>query len=154
MSERLYQPVDWTDYSADSNVLTKEKEKREAFTAPIFILDPVSRDTVKQNSQTIQTLQTDFNSTHKQLMNKYTDLSNNTDLYLSQRKYLQDNNDKYHFDDSPDPNIIFIGGESKDIKHAIQADINELKLYQNSIYITTAIACATLLIGTIMMTKK
>ena len=154
MNEKSYQVIDWNDYSPDSKVLLKEKEKREAFTAPDFIINPVTQQSVDKNEKTIQELQTGFVSTHKTLLNNYTDLSNNVSAYLSQRNYLHENNDKYHYDDSPDPNILFRPEESKDIKSAIQADINEMKLYQNSIYITTAIACATLLIGTILMTKK
>ena len=79
------------------------------------------------------------------------DLSNNITGYVSKTDYLQMNNSKYHYNDQQDPNVIMRPEESKDIKTAIQHDINEMKLYQNSIYISSIIAGATILIAAIII---
>jgi hypothetical protein len=60
----------------------------------------------------------------------------------------------YHYDDKLDSQTIVGYNAPKDIKSAINNDVNELKLYQNSIYITGIIACATLLISAILISKK
>ena len=132
---------------------------REGLTMPpdlsnTFLLKPVSRTSIDNNYQMINALYSGFNTSQTQLIQNYKDISNNVQTYLSKRDYLQDNNAKYHYDDMDDPNVILRPEESKDIKTAIKNDILEMRLYQNSIYITTAIACATLIIGTLILTKK
>jgi len=132
---------------------------REGLTMPpdlsnTFLLKPVSRTSIDNNYQMINALYSGFNTSQTQLIQNYKDISNNVQTYLSKRDYLQENNAKYHYDDMEDPNVILRPEESKDIKTAIKNDILEMRLYQNSIYITTAIACATLIIGTLILTKK
>jgi subtilase family serine protease len=132
---------------------------REGLTMPpdlsnTFLLKPVSRTSIDNNYQMINALYSGFNTSQTQLINNYKDISNNVHTYLSKRDYLQENNAKYHYDDMDDPNVILRPEESKDIKTAIKNDILEMRLYQNSIYITTAIACVTLIIGTLILTKK
>jgi hypothetical protein len=84
----------------------------------------------------------------------YIDISNNISSYTDTATILNANNDIYHYSDKQDPNTIIGYNAPKDIKSAINNDINELKLYQNSIYITGLIACATLLISAIFISKK
>lgn len=156
--------MDYGDYGRTNVSLTEEMEKRlpytllrnsnvEAFTNiyPIFQTD-VSN--IPQNIEVIQNIQNDLIQTQDILLNTYTDLSNNIDIYNSKTKFLQKNNDKYHYNDLQDPNVILKPEESMDIKTAIIHDVNALKLYQNSMYITTAIAAATFLIAAIILTKK
>lgn len=148
-------PLNFAPFSGGLN----ETAKKEGFTEPSdlsnnFIAYPVTKSSIDKNYNTINALYTGFNTSQDELLQNYKDLSNNVSAYLSERKFLQKNNDKYHYDDTQDPNVIIRPEESKDIKAAINNDITEMKLYQNSIYITTAIACATLLIGTIMIGKK
>jgi hypothetical protein len=73
---------------------------------------------------------------------------------MSERDKLHSNNDKYHYDDIQDPNILIHPEESKDIKTGLMNDVNEMKLYQNSIYISTAIAGATFLIAALILSKN
>jgi hypothetical protein len=84
----------------------------------------------------------------------YIDISNNIGAYNTTAGILTKNNNIYHYSDQQDPNTIIGYNAPKDIKTAINNDINELKLYQNSIYITGVIACATLLLAAILVSKK
>jgi hypothetical protein len=67
--------------------------------------------------------------------------------------FLYNNNEKYKYWGRDDPNVIINPEESQDIRAVLQKDVTEMRLYHNSIYITTAIACATLLIGSIIISK-
>jgi hypothetical protein len=102
---------------------------------------------VHEGLTTIPDAYTDFS-------NKYMDISNNFGKYNSIVLDLSNNNNIYHYNDKIDANILFENNKSKDIKTAINNDINEIQLYQNSIYITGIIACATLLLASIIISKK
>lgn len=156
--------MNYQDYGKTSVSLTEEMERRlpytilrepckESFTNvyPSFSKD-ISN--IPQNMEINKNIQADLIRTQDALLNTYTDLSNNIDIYNSKTKFLQANNDIYHYNDVQDPNVIFKPEESTDIKTAILHDVNEIKLYQNSMYITTAIAAATFLIAAIILTKK
>ena len=93
-------------------------------------------------------------STVKQIYQNYLDISNNIDKYSSTANYLSNNNNIYHYNDEEDPNTLFNYNRPKDIHTAMKDDIAELQLYQNSIYITGIIACGTLLISAILISKK
>ena len=134
----IYQTVDWTDI-------------RENYTPMTFNTDP---NAVPQNVATIQQMQRDFNKTGAQLQQNYSLLTTDINKNKASRNYLQQHNSKYHYDDIQDPNVILRPEESKDIKVAIQQDIQQLKLYQNSIYMVSVIAGATLLIATIILVKQ
>lgn len=108
---------------------------------------PINTFSIYEGLTTIPNTYTDFSA-------NYTDISNNFGNYDNNVNYLKVNNDKYHYDDKIDANIIFENNKSKDINSAINNDINEIQLYQNSIYITGIIACATLLIASIIISKK
>jgi hypothetical protein len=136
-----YQTVDWNK----EMVLIKEN-----YTPMTFNTDS---DAVPQNVATIQQMNTDYNKTGAQLQTNYKTLSTDVDKNKSSRKYLHDNNSKYHYSDIQDPNVILRPEESNDIKVAIQRDIQDMKLYQNSIYMVSMIAGATLLIATIILVK-
>jgi hypothetical protein len=118
---------------------------------PFQLGNQVSPENLQKNDKLIKTIQSDFSQTHSILLNNMKDLSNNITGYVSKTDYLQMNNSKYHYNDQQDPNVIMRPEESKDIKTAIQHDINEMKLYQNSIYISSIIAGATILIATIII---
>ena len=115
-----------------------------------FKTDP---NAVQQNIATIQQMQTELNKTNVELQNNYKTLTTDVNKNKIDRLYLQKNNSKYHYNDVQDPNVILRPEESKDIKVAIQKDIQHMKLYQNSIYMVSAIAGATLLVATIILVK-
>jgi hypothetical protein len=136
--QRVYQTVDWNKI-------------QENYTPMTFNTDPTA---VPQNVATIQQMQKDLNQTSAQLQRNYSLLTTGVNTNISNRQYLQKNNSKYHYNDIQDPNVILRPQESKDIKVAIQQDIQQMKLYQNSIYMVSAIAGATLIIATIILVKK
>jgi hypothetical protein len=136
--QRVYQTVDWNKI-------------QENYTPMTFNTDPTA---VPQNVATIQQMQKDLNQTSAQLQRNYSLLTTGVKTNISNRQYLQKNNSKYHYNDIQDPNVILRPQESKDIKVAIQQDIQQMKLYQNSIYMVSAIAGATLIIATIILVKK
>ena len=123
---------------------------QENYTPMTFKTDP---NAVAQNVATIQMMQQDLNTTSSQIQKNYSTLTTDVNKNISGRQYLQKNNSKYHYNDVQDPNVILRPEESKDIKVAIQHDIQQMKLYQNSIYMVSTIAGATLLIATIILVK-
>lgn len=108
------------------------------------------RQNIRINNALEKNLYANMNKEYK----NYIDISNNIGKYSATANYLSENNNVYHYDDIQDPNTIIGYNEPKDIKTAINKDINEMMLYQNSIYITGVIACTTLLIAAIMISKK
>lgn len=111
-------------------------------------------DGIAQNISTIQQMQAELNTTGAKLQKNYSDLKEEEGKYRADVKFLKANNAKYHYDDIQDPNIILRPEESKDIKVAIQEDIQHLKLYQNSIYMVSVVAGATLLISALLLIKR
>jgi FtsZ-binding cell division protein ZapB len=107
-------------------------------------------ETVNTNTE----LKTSIKELEDEKRQNYLDLSNNIQKYASTVDFLSENNDKYHYDDKQDPTVIIGYREPKDINSAIKKDIHQLTIYQNSIYITGVIACASLIIGAILIAKK
>lgn len=126
-------------------------ESTSSPTNPNFYYDNSKIDT---NIVSIQEIQSKYTKIQSNLLDNHKDISKSIGNYESNVDVLKNNNNKYHYDDKQDPNVILHPEESKDINYAILRDVNEIKLYQNSVYITTSIAIATLLIGTIILTKK
>jgi len=126
-------------------------EYRENFESPSFQTD---QNQTNQNIANIQSIQSNIKDTQQKLIQNYPILSTDIATNESKRQDLQKNNPKYHYTDRQDPNIILRPEESKDIQVAIQQDIQQMKLYQNSIYVTGAIAGATLLIAAIIFVKQ
>jgi hypothetical protein len=147
-----YQTVHWADYTSKDLVSNemRKREFRENYTPMTFNTD---QNAVEENVATIHQMHTDLNKTSGELQKNYKSLTRVVNRNINARKYLQKNNSKYHYDDTQDPNVILRPEESKDIKVAIQQDIQHMKLYQNSIYMVSAIAGATLLIATIILVK-
>jgi hypothetical protein len=112
-----------------------------------------SFDNVSKNIATIQMIQKENVDTKNQIVSNYSELSENVDGLVKKIKYLDMNNEKYNYSNEEDPNVILRPEESKDIRTALQNDVTEMKLYQNSMYVTTSIACATLLIAAIVISK-
>jgi hypothetical protein len=125
----------------------------EGFTT-FSIYEGIDRSTVQQNIDRQNNLLQSIQSNNEKKSKNYLDISNNIGAYNTTANILSTNNEIYHYTDNQDPNTIFGYNAPKDIKSAINNDINELKLYQNSIYITGVIACATLLIAAIFISKK
>ena len=177
-----YKRIDWKDYEGQPEVILKELNKRRVYRPDLqYALDsemkngkeglsnpavpavpavPVQSfnsipdiNSIHQNITTIQELQQNNEVLGQEILTKYEDLSNNVVGVLDKREYLLKNNEKYHYWGKDDPNVILRPEESKDIRMALQNDVNDMKLYQNSIYISTAIACATLLIAAIIISK-
>jgi hypothetical protein len=118
------------------------------------IYEGIDTSTVQQNIYINKYLGQNIQANQTKQYQNYIDISNNIGSYDDTVDILERNNIKYHYNDEQDPNTIIGYNEPKDISYAINNDINELKLYQNSIYITGVIACATLLISAIMISKK
>ena len=118
------------------------------------IYEGIDTSTVQQNIYINKYLVQNIQANQTKQYQNYIDISNNIGSYDDTVDILERNNIKYHYNDEQDPNTIIGYNEPKDISYAINNDINELKLYQNSIYITGVIACATLLISAIMISKK
>jgi hypothetical protein len=169
---RDYAKVNWNDYDQKDNIFSNEMKKRipylETFisvpsetpsgtqpsvgqTYPPFYTNPKK---IPKNIDTINEIQTDLLETQDQISNNYIDLSQNIGTYLSHTQYLSKNNDKYHYSDDQDPNVIIGHIEPKDLKTGLINDINEMKLYENAIYVTSVIAGATFLIAAIILSKK
>jgi hypothetical protein len=103
----------------------------------------------------IDDLYTKMDSNINVFISQYTDISNNIVNYKNNQAQLASNNQKYHYDDKPDSiDLLNMHPKGKDIYMVVNSDINQLKLYQNSIYVTGVIACATLLIAAIFIGRK
>jgi hypothetical protein len=87
------------------------------------------------------------------LQKNYSELKSEEEKYKADVNFLRANNVKYHYDDIQDPNIILRPEESKDIKVAIQEDIQHLSLYQHSIRMVSIVTGATLLISALILFK-
>ena len=118
------------------------------------LYEGINSTTVQQNINDQKNLAQSIQTNNSNISKNYIDISNNIGAYNTTANYLSANNNIYHYSDQQDPNTIIGYNAPKDIKTAINNDINELKLYQNSIYITGVIACATLLLTAILVSKK
>jgi hypothetical protein len=118
------------------------------------IYEGIDTVTVQQNINDQKNLAQIIQTNNSKISQNYIDISNNIGAYNTTAGILTKNNNIYHYSDQQDPNTIIGYNAPKDIKTAINNDINELKLYQNSIYITGVIACATLLLAAILVSKK
>lgn len=105
---------------------------------------------IQQNTNLVNSIK----NNNLDFSNNYLDISNNITSYYNTQTQLIGDNNKYHYNNIDDVSTLLGYKEPKDIKTAINNDINEIKLYQNTIYITGIIACTTLLIASIMITKK
>lgn len=108
---------------------------------------------IAQNISTIQQMQTDLTTSGAKLQKNYSELKSEEEKYKADVNFLRANNVKYHYDDTQDPNIILRPEESKDIKVAIQEDIQHLSLYQHSIRMVSIVTGATLLISALILFK-
>jgi hypothetical protein len=121
-----------------------DKNHTETFVSAIQVQDTVN--TVKNLEGSITRIDISANTNFK-------DISNNLGVYKNMATYLEQKNDVYHYNDKQDPMILLAQNPPKDIRYVINEDINKIKLYQNTIYISGAIACATALLAVILLTK-
>jgi len=121
-----------------------DKNHTETFVSSIQVQDSVN--TVKNLEGSITRIDISANTNFK-------DISNNLGVYKNMATYLEQKNDVYHYNDKQDPMILLAQNPPKDIRYVINEDINKIKLYQNTIYISGAIACATALLAIILLTK-
>lgn len=148
--------VSQNDYSSQEQ-MTTPYESRESFQSTISPNQPefyMKSQNVNENINTIRNITNDYITSQNELLKNYTDLSNNIQTHLSDIDFIENKNDRYNYYEMRDPNVILYPETSKDIHTAILDDVNQIKLYQNSIYISTSIAIATILIATIILTKK
>ena len=143
------QNVDWSDYDGKHEVLAKEINKRESFTPRFVNNDSVNG--IKRNVNALTYLNYKNNQLQTNLLSNYTDISNNVQSYLDIQRDISNNDTKYHYNDEMDPNSILKKETGNNIHTVLEKDIIMLKLYQNSIYVSSAIACATLLIAAILI---
>jgi len=99
-------------------------------------------------------LKSDVNIKSDKIIKNNQQISSNIQSYNDTINDLKSKNNIYHYNDTLDSHTIVGYNTPKDIKSAINNDVNELRLYQNSIYITGIIACSTLLISAILISKK
>jgi predicted AAA+ superfamily ATPase len=102
----------------------------------------------------VNNLDQSIQSSQAQFIKNYVDLSNNIKAYTDMTKYLEENNSVYHYNDDQDPLTIVKQKTPKDLKSVLNEDVNQLKLYQNTVYISGTIAIATLVIGIILIGQK
>jgi len=148
-SEKLVQNVDWSDFNGKESILKTERDRREPFTTTFF--NSSNPTYIEKNIQTIKTLQSTNNKNIDNLLSNYNDISNNTQSYLNTQKYLHDNNSQYNYDNEMAPDVILKREPPNNINTVLEKDLNTMNLYQNSIYISSAIACATLIIAAIII---
>jgi hypothetical protein len=113
----------------------------------------VSIAQVQDSVNTIQNLEGSITRIDISANTNFKDISNNLNVYKKMATYLEQKNDVYHYTDKVDPQILLAQNPPKDIRYVINDDINKIKLYQNTIYISGAIACATILLGVVMLMK-
>ena len=109
---------------------------------------------INNNINQINDLKKNMSNNHALIQTNYADISNNLQKYYDTANFLSSNNTTYHYDDTQSSQEIIFQTSPKDIKYVVQDDINQLKLYQNSVYISGVLACATLLIAVILMGRK
>lgn len=109
---------------------------------------------INKNINQINDLKMDMSNNQALMQSNFADISNNLQKYYDTANYLSSNNSTYHYDDKQSSQEIMFQTSPKDIKYVVQDDINQLKLYQNSVYISGVLACATLLIAVILIGRK
>ena len=143
------QIVDWSDYDGKQDILAKEKNKRESFTTKFVDNDNVN--SIKKNVDTLTYMNYQNNEIQSKLLSNYNDISNNVQRYLDIQMDISNNDAKYHYNDTMDTLSIIKKDSVNNINTILDKDINMLNLYQNSIYVSSAIACATLLVAAIII---
>jgi hypothetical protein len=168
-------PPQWRDYSENDTILfTSSNEKRskrgdtllqEPFDSPSMTPSTTypsstypsfytNTTELPQNMGTIQSIQSNISQTQNTLLTQYTGLTKNVKDYSVAKDNLHKNKEKYHYDDKQDPHVIVFPQDSKDIHTAVQNDINELKYYQYSIYMSSILAGATFFVAVLMLSRK
>lgn len=149
LKERQVKDIDWSDFTGKETILENEKKKREPFTTTFINTSDIP--SIQKNIKMIQDIESENKQNVSTLLKNNVDLSNNIQSYLNTQSYLSANNSKYHYDDVMDPNTILKKESPDNVNTVLEKDVNTLNLYQNSIYISSAIACATLLIAAIII---
>jgi hypothetical protein len=103
------------------------------------------------NLVSIKCLQDKNNDYSNKIKQNIVDISDNISTYKQSTDMLKGNNSKYHYDDVLDTTKILKKYNDDTLNTVLQKDLNELNLYQNSVYITSVIACATLAIALIII---
>ena len=109
---------------------------------------------IRQNIDMVDNLDKTIQETSDQQYKIYTDITQDVGSYVNQANNMIDKNDRYHYNDLQDHNELIKRTKPKDIRTTLNDDINKLSLYQNTIYISGVIACSTLIIVLLMMSKK
>lgn len=116
-------------------------------------IETFEQSSIQQKITSVNDLETSIEKTKKDFQQNYKDINNTIGLYTNTTNYLEKNNDIYHYNDNQDPNTLLLMNKPKGIKYVMNEDIKQIKLYQNTIYISGVIACATLLIAISLMQK-
>jgi hypothetical protein len=109
---------------------------------------------IQQNIDKVDKLDTSIQEISDEQYKIYTDITQDVGSYINQANNLIDKNDRYHYNDIQDHNELIKRTKPKDIRTTLNDDINKINLYQNTIYISGVIACSTLIIVLLMMSKK
>jgi len=124
-------------------------KKTDRFHTETFVSDVKVQD----NVNTVKNLEGSLTQMNIDANTNFKDISNNISEYKRITTYLEQKNDVYHYNDKQDPTILLAQNPPKDIRYVINDDINKIKLYQNTIYISGAIACATAVLAVVLLMK-
>lgn len=136
--------ISWSAYNENKHILTPYNIEQ-------FVSGATAHSDIKNNIGELQGLETETRNNITTILQKYDNISNNIQTYNETRTKLSQNNSKYHYDDVLEPTAILKKYDEDNIRTVLQKDLNQLNLYQNSVYITSAIACATLAIAIIII---
>lgn len=136
--------ISWSVYNENKHILTPYNIEQ-------FVSGATAHSDIQNNIGELQGLETETRNNITTILQKYNDISNNIQTYNETRTKLSQNNSKYHYDDVLEPTAILKKYDEDNIRTVLQKDLNQLNLYQNSVYITSAIACATLAIAIIII---
>ena len=136
--------ISWSAYNENNHILSPYNIEQ-------FVSGATAYSDISNNIGKLQGLEKETGNNIKTILQKHDDISINIDKYNEAKSKLSQNNSKYHYDDVIEPTAILKKQDEDNIRTVLQKDLNQLNLYQNSVYITSAIACATLAIAIIII---
>jgi hypothetical protein len=135
--------ISWSDFNGNYVMIDSNKEQ--------FTENSIDISNITQNIGEIKLLEHTTTYNIQRILDNSYDISNNISNYNSIKQQLSKNNSKYHYDDVLNPGVILKKENEDNLNVVLKDDLNKLNLYQNSVYITSAIACATLVIALIII---
>jgi hypothetical protein len=116
-----------------------------------FNPNPVNKNDVKNNIQTLQQESNNLNYDDSLINANYYDLSKNIANYNTLRQNMKMDISNSYYNDIAIPDNTDKIKTTYDVR---KQDVNVLLLQQNYIYILGSVTCATLLIGALMISRS